>query len=217
MERTRYKLTGTKIAGYFIITYINGCLKSVLNEFKEPLNETQWWHIISLVPVNAAKFKTEPFKAVGLQVELNPNDAPAETENATESAQPNRVALFCMYYKRAFSQAYTATRADGAKLKALPVSAVNFEPLLKAYFASTEWYLTPKSIGNFVGKINEIKLLQSNPNALVKKTKFPIPFDAGYNNTLDQGKRQEYYKALREAGYRYRDIPGRGGKWEKVV
>jgi len=216
MDRTRYKLTGTKISGYFIITYLNGYLKSVLNEFKEPLNETQWWHISQLIPVTSAKFKTEPFKVLGLTVELNPNDVPEETENATPSAQPNRVALFCMCYKQAFSQAYTASRADGAKLKALPVSAANFEPLLKIYFASNEWYLCPKSIGNLVGKINEIKLLQSNPNALVKKTKFPIPFDAGYNNTLDESKRQEYYKALREAGYKYRDIPGRGGKWEKV-
>ena len=216
MQRNRYKLSSPRLSGYLIITYQDGYLKSILTELKEALTPVQWFHISSIVTPELKGFKIAALEKINLQVEQMAAD---EEKTETETpAQPtnNRIALFCSYYYKKYNQKYTATKADGGKLKNTPISQADFEPLLQLYFASDTWYLQPKSIANFIGKINEIKLLKANPSALDKKPNWPIPFDAGYNNTLDDSKRQEYYAALRQAGYRYKDNPGRGGKWEKV-
>lgn len=216
MERIRYKLSSARLSGYLLITYQNGNLKSILTELKEPLKEVQWFHISSIVTPTHDKFNIAELKKLLLTVEQI--DAADDEPQTPELSLPanTRIALFCQYYKKQFNQKYTATKTDGGKLKNTPISQADFEPMLKCYMESKEWYLQPKSIANFIGKINEIKLLMKNPGALAKSVNWPIPFDAGYNNTLDESKRQEYYAALRDAGYRYKDNPGRGGKWEKV-
>jgi len=215
MDRIRYKLTSSKLNGFLLITYIDGHLKSILIEVKPGLNDEQWYHLGSIISSNHSKLSLKALEKLNLTITTTDIEE-QEPPNVELVSTHNRVALFCAAYKTAYHINYSATKQDGGKLKNLPISATDYLPLLNIYMQSTEWYLHPKSISNFIGKINEVRLLYKNPQALEKKTNWPIPFDAGYNNMLTDDKRKEYYAALRAAGYRFRDNPGRGGKWEKV-
>lgn len=209
METVRYKLTASK-GGYLVITYKEGLLNTILIEFKEPLTPKQWFHLTNIITPELKDLREAEFIKSGLTfVPLPVEDAPLPGNE--------RIAIFCEFYEKQTGIKYKVSRAAGAKMKALPVSGNEFAICIKVYFESKEWYLTPKSIENFCGKINEIRQLISNPPTVKQSTKFPIPYDYEYAKGLTVGQLTEYWKVMREAGYSFEDKKdGKPGKWFKA-
>jgi hypothetical protein len=209
METTQFKLTSSRIAGHLVISYKGGILNKILIEFKEPLTPKQWLSLTSIITPELKDLREEAINQLGLKsVPLPIEDTPLPGNE--------RIAIFCEYYERTTGIKYKVTNVAGAKMKALPVSGNEFAICIKVYFESKEWYLTPKSIENFCGKINEIRQLISNPPEVKQSTKFPIPYDQEYAKGLTIGKLTEYWKVLREAGYVFQDKKdGKPGQWIK--
>ncbi|MBD3748961.1 MAG: hypothetical protein IE931_05650 [Sphingobacteriales bacterium] len=209
MNKVSYQVSSAKLSGHLIITYFNGHLKRIESELKEPLTEQQWYWISSVITPEHKDFRIAALEKLNLKVKV----LMAKTSEPSEMIPTNeKISQFCAAFEKKFSIKYKATKTDGGKFKALPLGRDEFEALLNLYMQSDEWYLKPKSIANFIGKINELRLLFKAPAAA---SKFPIPYDREYDQRLTQDKRNEYYAALRAAGYVYRNNPGRLGKWLK--
>jgi len=221
MKLTKYKITASKCPGYMMVIYQEDNFKSVINEFKPPLNEVQLNAILNYIPndhksieaIFAAKYgekvKVEPVKAIG-----------AEQQAVPEYPVQDKVALWCVHYSNNHKDAndnpikYKTGPAEAGKLKLLAVTPEELDEILQVYFKSDEWFTKPKSISNFINKYNEIRALAySKP--VEKKKKFPLPYEPLYFSNLSTTDQRLYWDFLRENGYKWVENHGRGGKWEK--
>lgn len=225
MQLRKYKITTPTAPGYMMVIYHDDNFKSVLNEFKPPLNEKQLNALLNFIPndpltieaIFIAKYgdrvKVEPVHAIGAEpVQQMPEVAAYATND--------KIALFCSLYAASHKDAdgspvkYKTGAAEAGKIKALAVTPDELELLLEVYFKSQEWYLKPKSISNFIKKFNEVRAL-AYTKATVKVRTFPLPFDAIYFGNLSTMDQRMYWEYLRENGYHWEAHPGRGGKWIK--
>lgn len=226
MELTKFKITAEKLTGYMMVVYQDNQFKSVLNEFKPALKESQLNGLLNYITIDpndlqamfmgkyGAKIKVERVKAIGSEpeAELMP-DFPVNL----------KIALWCELYSEFTKDTagnalkYKTGSAEAGKLKLLAVTPEELRLILEVYFKSTEWYTIPKSITNFVKKYNEIRALAYAAPVEKKKKDFPLPFDEAYFNRLEFMDQRAYWDHLRLNGYKWTAAPsGRGGKWEKV-
>lgn len=210
-----------------VVTYNEGHLKSIINEFNPPLKENQLNGILNYITANPnelqamflskyqGKILVEPVKAIGSEPEADPTPGFPVNE---------KIALWCRHYMDNVTDElnqpvkYKTGPAEAGKLKALPVTPEELDNLFNVYFKSNEWYLKPKSISNFVKKYNEVRAL-AYAKAPAKTHKFPIPFDVNHFNRLDTMEKRAYHEYLKAEGYRFEPNPGsnprRGGNWIK--
>lgn len=205
----KYKLISNKLKGFLLVSYKEGVLNSISIEFKQSLTLKQWFHITNVITPELKDLNQANIIKIGLTaVELPEDDSPIPGNE--------RVAIFCEYFKKAHGIAYKVSRAEGAKMRDLPIGANEFANCIKIYFECVEWWSKPKSITNFCGKINEIRQLISSPVLKTEKSKFPIPYDKEYAKNLSVGDLMKYHKVLRESGYKFDKHAGRDGQWLKV-
>jgi hypothetical protein len=108
-----------------------------------------------------------------------------------------KVALFCMHYKKHKSVAYRATREEKANMKLVTVN----EQLLNTYFTHTAYPLThTKSMADYVRHYNTVRDLAAN--GVPQKKTFPDHPDSDYEKTLSPEKLSAYRVHLRELGWR---------------
>lgn len=216
MNAITYKATSNKLNGHLLITYQDAALKSVEIAVNPALTPKQWFYLTNLITPELKDFSLEAFKKANLEINVLPKEQEAAEEPAEDAKRlptNQRIAMFCQLYESELQLKYKVTGADSGKMKDLPINDADFEALVKLYFQSKEWYLMPKSIANFCGKINELMLLLKAPKV---SKKYPIPYDPEYAANLNQTQLYDYWAQLKEAGYKYEAAPGRVGKWVKV-
>lgn len=213
MQLKKFKITTPKVSGYLIVTYQDNNFKSVLNEFKPALTEVQLNGILNYIPndpdclvaIFMAKYNdriiVEPVKGIGVE---------PEQDGSPEFPANQKIALWCKLYELSEGVKYKTGAAEAGKLKAIPVKPDELERLIDVYLKSKEWYLTPKSISNFVKKYNEIRAMAY---AKPKEVTFPLPYDEMHFNKLDLMGKRAYHDYLRANGYEFNHNPVRGGNW----
>lgn len=224
MEVIKYRITAAKAPGYMMVIYQDNHFKSVLNEFKPPLNQPQLNAILRYIPNDPSqlqsifkeawpgKITVELIKPIGAEPALQP----ATSEGAKAFPINEKIAMWCNFYGDTHKDEvgaaikYKAGAAEVGKLKALFISQDELLLLFKAYFASDLWWSTPKSISNFINKYNEVRaLVYSKP----KEKTYPLPYDEQVYAGLDFMGKKGYHAYLKENGYRFELNAGRGGKW----
>jgi len=201
-------LSSKKLRGSLTLIYENDVLKSFTNAFKTPLNAVQETEIKRLLQFDFSKIDLGTFAAIGLEV------AHKGITNGGE-----RVASFCGAYKQKYGSCYTVSAKEGAMLKKLSLkSDTSFEELVKSYLECPEWRAQPKSIGEMLSRINELRQWVCAPKA---DAKAPWHFPDGYSKTREQECKtneelQAYWRHLRAQDYQKTRI-GTVETWKKVT
>lgn len=202
MELTKYKITAPSIEGYLIVTYCDAQFKSVLSEFKQPLNDVQLNALLNQIPSDPlmlADLFGKKFKG-RVTVELLADASPSE-----------RIAMFCARYEKHTGVKYKTSPAEVGKMKQLQASDEDLSQLMDVYFACAEWWAKEKSMHGFYKKYNEIRALAA---AKSQKKTYPLPYDESFYNNASLMDKRNYHAYLRENGYRF-EHNGRIGKWIK--
>ncbi len=187
-------LSSKKLQGSLTLIYENGVLKSLTNEFKQPLNAFQEAEIKRILQFNFDQVNELDYAAIGLKSAFQ-----------EESNGGQRVATFCVAYKQKYGENYLVSRKDGAMLKQLRLkSDLDFGKLVGVYLECNEWWASPKSIGGMVSRINELRKWMSTPQKDVN-TKWHFP--DGYSKTREQECKtteelQAYWRHIRTQGYK---------------
>lgn len=181
MKLTKYILTSAKLEGSLILTYADGFIKSLINEFKG-LTEKQWDALVQELP--AEEINISHLEEIGLKLK--------------QDKANNKVAMFCDAYKAKMGVSYKASAMQGAQLRD---KEVNTE-LLKCYFSSANFIFRNKSIGNYAKYYNELRAecygqLQDAP----VKSQHPNQYNRKYEQSLNGPALTDYWKHLRDLGY----------------
>ena len=112
-----------------------------------------------------------------------------------------KVALFCLLYKKHKGIAYRATKQEKANMKLVTCN----QQLLDKYFTSTAYPLThTKTMADYVRHYNTVRDLATNGTP-AKKSSFPDVPDSDYEKTLSIEKLNAYRQHLLGLGWRKRD------------
>lgn len=202
-----------------IIVYADGHFKSVVNEFNPTLSDKQLQFILHNITEEAAYLlPTFEAKAPGKITIIQTTEATELHDPINEKAAVNiKVAIWCRLYEKHIKETtgnslkYKTNAAERGKLDRLTINEIDFEKLVTVYFNSNEWYLKPKSVSNFVVKLNEVRALTFAPAP--KKT-YPLPYSEVYDVKLPQSERVKYWQFLRDNGYTHVS-DGRVNTWVK--
>jgi hypothetical protein len=126
-----------------------------------------------------------------------------ERVELTPKTVSEKVAMFCLLYKKHKAIPYRASKQEKANLKLVTVN----EHLLNTYFTHTSYPLThTKTMADYVRHYNTVRDLAAN-GVPQKKSAFPDVYDKLYERTIsdDITKLQRYWAHLREQGWRKTD------------
>lgn len=176
--KSTYKLTSTKLEGYFLISFEDDRLKGFEIEFKEPLTVAQFSYFVSRMPFNEEGLKA--YEQLGLSIE--------------QVAAPNeKIALFCRIYEKHVGIKYKVSPADSGKIKHVQIDDI----LLHHYFRSDNFLWKGKySIANLVKYYNELRADMAQGG----KAKFPDDWQPELIKKLSPQETMQYYRHLRDTG-----------------
>jgi hypothetical protein len=197
-----------------MVIYHDNQFKSILNEFKA-LTEKQLNELLNRIPNDPAlltrlinekyegKLIVEEVKAIGSEPDPI---APEVSSNV-------KIARFCEFFEIKTGIKYKVSAADSGKIALVKLSMDDWDRALKTYFDSDNFLFKNKySILNLVKYYNELRIEAFGKPA--GKT-FPIPYDPNFFAKLDTNDQREYWRVLKENGYRFEPNSGRGGNWVK--
>ncbi|SMO48292.1 hypothetical protein [Solitalea koreensis] len=201
MQLQKFKITSKKLDGSLCLVYEDGHLKSILNEFKQPINTKGWELIKPMIPFKSIYLDGMKFVSVNLKLELISDTTP----------KPNdRIAAFCKRYEELYGVKYKVCGSDAGKMKALSVpNEIDFKDLVEVYLLCTEWWCKTKSIANLVKHINEIVLLLVKGNATENGPKMNFP--DGYSKAFEKEctspvELQAYWQHLHKMGWERKQV-----------
>jgi len=195
-----------------MVVYQDNHFKSVLNEFKPPLTEKQLNLLLNQIPDDHTQLEALVAANLGQRVKVERVKAIGEVPALTDNEYPvnEKIALFCELFEKSQGIKYKTCAADIGKLKALTLPADELRFVLEVYFSSNEWYLTPKSIANFIKKFNEVRVLAYGKP---KPKTFPLPYNHEHFVKLGLNDKRDYQNYLRANGYVFQHNSVRGGTW----
>ena len=193
-----YKLTSHKLEGSIYVTFDKGFLKGFEIDFQGPLNEGQFRGLMISIP-----YVEEEIAAKSRQIGLS-------CEKQIVIAANKKIAFFCEEYEKYNRIKYKATRQDGGKIKEIKITP----EILKAYFESDNFLFKGKhSISNLVRYYNELMMEMSKKG----KSSMPDSWSKTYAEKLSPTQLTEYWKHLRELGFRpKKDAVGNTIDWVKA-
>lgn len=183
--KNTYKLTSKKIRGKIEIEFLNAVLNGFKIDFKEALSRPQFEAFTSLLPYE--EHEVNAYEAIGLTV--------SKLTTADGMTAPQKIALFCQYYKeyKAGNPTYKASGIDGNKLKAYKITG----ELLKAYFTSDNFLFKNKhSVSNLVTHYNALLAEMASAGT----SKYPDHWSKIVEGKLKPEELPGYYAHLRSLG-----------------
>lgn len=182
MKLNKYILTSTKLQGRLILTYADGFIKSLINEFKG-ITEQQWDALVKELP--AEEVNVTHLEQIGLKLK--------------QDRINEKVALFCDHYKRKMAVAYKASAMQCGQLRDKDVNT----ELLNCYFSSANFIFRNKSIGNYAKYYNELRAeCYGQLPAEQPKSQHPNQYNRKYEQGLTGPALTDYWQHLRALGYK---------------
>jgi hypothetical protein len=112
----------------------------------------------------------------------------------------DKIALFCMSFRKHFNSPYTAKKEERANIADVSVT----QPLIDLYFSVTDFPLShAKTINDYIRHYNHIRSI--SVNGVPKKGGFPDVYDREYERGLDGEKLSAYRSHLVALGWRKMD------------
>lgn len=184
MDIKIYKISskqGHDLPGYAYLMFINRQLNAVSWEFNRPLKMFEKRRLRDLFPFDEHDLN-----------ELSTFMNVSELKNKTAH---EKLRAFCMYYKAMRGTPYTPKQQEKANIKNVVVT----DSLLETYFKNDAFPLNySKSINDYIKHYNHIRDLNKNG----APSKYPNEYSATFEKTLQPGELQEYWKHLRQLGYK---------------
>jgi hypothetical protein len=189
---TTYKVTNKDYYGAAFALYENGLLSNLMVDYK--------------LATQHPRLASVDFPLTEKELLRNPVFDATELKPRTVA---EKVALFCLLYKKNKGMAYRAAKEEKANMKLVTVN----EQLLNKYFTSTAYPLShTKTMADYVRHYNTIRDLATNGTPA--KAKYPDVYDREYEKRIsdDVGKLQGYWEYLRALGWKKTD-----GVWSRVA
>lgn len=103
-----------------------------------------------------------------------------------------KIALWCTTYERYCGVKYKVSGKESKQIQKYDIT----EPLLKAYFESTEWWAAQKSLTGYMTHYNEIRRVTEQGTG----RKWPNGWDKTFEQKLSPPELSEYWRHLRSIG-----------------
>ncbi|WP_044213661.1 hypothetical protein [Flammeovirga sp. OC4] len=154
-------------------------------------------HLLSVLPLHLDGIENHPNFTIK---KLADADAPVDTETSKKISNWNK------FYKKKFNLDYKIKPSEIGKLKKVEAT----EEQIIFYLESTKWNLEAKTVDEFCGKLNVIRRLMTEEKQSISS----FSYSAEHEASLEGKALQEYWRKLRNAGYRL-DKSGGKRNWVK--
>lgn len=129
-----------------------------------------------------------------------------------------RYRIWCKVYKNATKLSYMKDIAGIKNLKGCELSDEEFEAMAKVFMSSNEWWSNPKTLKNFLTRLNELNMKMNGADQK-PKSKWPDEFNQKLAERLTREDLEDYHAHLRSIGLIPHKIITTGGgtkvKWLK--
>lgn len=169
------------------IEYEGGYLMAIKMLFKERLSEDKYRSTLALIPYCETDLPNLAAASNGIEIE---KEQPREAKTT-----PEKIALFCLFYKKHTTVNYVATQAEPGMIRNVTID----EKLLDAYFTTDHFYIKNNySITNYVRHFN---LVQNYAYGNTKqRNKYPNTYKPEFTKTLSPNQFNAYCQHLINLG-----------------
>jgi|GEM_PF-2766804 len=197
----QYKIRSRKLKGYALLTYEDDRLKTFKMDFKEDLNSQQWEKLCKYLPYRPNA--VDLLEGLGFEVE--------EIKKTGDQEHYDKIKLWCSAYKSKHPKAYVISAKEKGMLRQVEVT----QERITAFMECDEWWSKPKTIGNYVARVNELNdylAREANP-----ASRFPNEWSLEAERKCKTGPELMAFRAhLRNLGLRpvKHEITQQVIKWE---